>query len=157
MTVKSLAGPRVLVTFSAVAALTGGLCGEVALPRSIPRPACTEPLVVLTACRPWTVNLQRLLQSSPNQSSNASTGPPPLSPNTQDLDQSGEAGSGAFCFRSFPILREDMDVVSVRFRPLDRASVLVQSDMPSVMKLHLNTGMDSGGSLSISVSVNQVP
>lgn len=50
-----------------------------------------------------------------------------------------------------------MDVVSVRFRPLDRASVLVQSDMPSVMKLHLNTGMDSGGSLSISVSVNQVP
>uniref|UniRef100_A0A8B9XH92 Post-GPI attachment to proteins 6 n=1 Tax=Bos mutus grunniens TaxID=30521 RepID=A0A8B9XH92_BOSMU len=129
VTVKSLAGPRVLVTFSAVAALT--------------------------ACRPWTVNLQRLLQSSPNQSSNASTGPPPLSPNTQDLDQSGEAGSGTFCFRSFPILREDMDVVSVRFRPLDRASVLVQSDMPSVMKLHLNTGMDSGGSLSISVSVNQ--
>ncbi|XP_005224464.1 post-GPI attachment to proteins factor 6 isoform X1 [Bos indicus] len=129
VTAKSLAGPRVLVTFSAVAALT--------------------------ACRPWTANLQRLLQSSPNQSSNASTGPPPLSPNTQDLDQSGEAGSGAFCFRSFPILREDMDVVSVRFRPLDRASVLVQSDMPSVMKLHLNTGMDSGGSLSISVSVNQ--
>lgn len=157
VTAKSLAGPRVLVTFSAVAALTGGLCGEVALPPSTPKPACAEPLVVLTACRPWTVNLQHPLQSSPNQSSNASTGPPPPSPNTQDLDQSGEAGSGPFCLRSFPVLREDMDVVSVRFRPLDRVSVLVQSDMPSVMQLYLNTGMDSGGSLSISVNINQVP
>uniref|UniRef100_A0A452FP59 Post-GPI attachment to proteins 6 n=1 Tax=Capra hircus TaxID=9925 RepID=A0A452FP59_CAPHI len=126
VTAKSLAGPRVSVTFSA-------------------------PLVVLTACRPWTVNLQHLLNSS-DQSSNTSTGTPLPSPNTHDLDQSGKAGSGPFCFRSFPILREDMDVVSVRFRPLDRISVLVQSDMPSVMQLHLNTGMDSGGSLSISVS-----
>ncbi|OWK11043.1 TMEM8A, partial [Cervus elaphus hippelaphus] len=73
----------------------------------------------------------------------------------KDLDQSGEAGSGPFCLRSFPVLREDMDVVSVRFRPLDRVSVLVQSDMPSVMQLYLNTGMDSGGSLSISVNINQ--
>uniref|UniRef100_A0A452FNY6 Post-GPI attachment to proteins 6 n=1 Tax=Capra hircus TaxID=9925 RepID=A0A452FNY6_CAPHI len=128
VTAKSLAGPRVSVTFSAV--------------------------VALTACRPWTVNLQHLLNSS-DQSSNTSTGTPLPSPNTHDLDQSGKAGSGPFCFRSFPILREDMDVVSVRFRPLDRISVLVQSDMPSVMQLHLNTGMDSGGSLSISVSINQ--
>ncbi|XP_060262269.1 post-GPI attachment to proteins factor 6 isoform X4 [Ovis aries] len=128
VTAKSLAGPRASVTFSAV--------------------------VALTACRPWTVNLQHLLNSS-DQSSNTSTGTPLPSPNTHDLDQSGKAGSGPFCFRSFPILREDMDVVSVRFRPLDGVSVLVQSDMPSVMQLYLNTGMDSGGSLSISVSINQ--
>lgn len=102
------------------------------------------------------MNLQHLLNSS-DQSSNTSTGTPLPSPNTHDLDQSGKAGSGPFCFRSFPILREDMDVVSVRFRPLDGVSVLVQSDTPSVMQLHLNTGMDSGGSLSISVSINQVP
>nr|XP_030728214.1 post-GPI attachment to proteins factor 6 isoform X4 [Globicephala melas] len=129
VTAKSLAGPRVSVAFSAVAALT--------------------------ACRPWSVNFQHLLQSSPNQSSNASTGLLPPTPSYQDLDRRGRVGGGSFCLRSFPVLREDVDVVSVRFQPLDRVSVLVQSDMPSVMQLNLNTGMDSGGSLTISMRVNK--
>ncbi|XP_073648653.1 post-GPI attachment to proteins factor 6 isoform X7 [Tursiops truncatus] len=129
VTAKSLAGPRVSVAFSAVAALT--------------------------ACRPWSVNFQHLLQSSPNQSSNASTGLLPPTPSYQDLDRRGRVGGGSFCLRSFPVLREDVDVVSVRFQPLDRVSVLVQSDMPSVMRLNLNTGMDSGGSLTISMRVNK--
>ncbi|XP_059934793.1 post-GPI attachment to proteins factor 6 isoform X4 [Mesoplodon densirostris] len=129
VTAKSLAGPRVSVAFSAVAALT--------------------------ACRPWSVNFQHLLQSSPNQSSNASTGLLPPTPSYQDLDRRGRVGGGPFCLRSFPVLREDVDVVSVRFQPLDRVSVLVQSDMPSVMRLNLNTGMDSGGSLTISMRVNK--
>lgn len=113
--------------------------------------------MVLTACRPWSVNFQHLLQSSPNQSSNASTGLLPPTPSYQDLDRRGRVGGGSFCLRSFPVLREDVDVVSVRFQPLDRVSVLVQSDMPSVMRLNLNTGMDSGGSLTISMRVNKVP
>ncbi|XP_028340064.1 post-GPI attachment to proteins factor 6 isoform X5 [Physeter macrocephalus] len=129
VTAKSLAGPRVSVAFSAVAALT--------------------------ACRPWSVNFQHLLQSSPNQSSNASTGLPPPTPSYQDLDRRSSMVGGPFCLRSFPVLREDVDVVSVRFQPLDRVSVLVQSDMPSVMRLNLNTGMDSGGSLTISMRVNK--
>lgn len=58
---------------------------------------------------------------------------------------------------SYPVLREDMDVVSVRFRPVDRVSMLVQSAVPSVLRLHLNTGMDSGGSLTVSLQANQVP
>lgn len=58
---------------------------------------------------------------------------------------------------SYPVLREDMDVVSVRFRPADRVSMLVQSAVPSVLRLHLNTGMDSGGSLTVSLQANQVP
>ncbi|XP_066868860.1 post-GPI attachment to proteins factor 6 isoform X5 [Kogia breviceps] len=129
VTAKSLAGPRVSVAFSAVAALT--------------------------ACRPWSVNFQHLLQSSPNQSSNTSTGLLPPTPSYQDLDRRSSMGGGPFCLRSFPVLREDVDVVSVRFQPLDRVSVLVQSDMPSVMRLNLNTGMDSGGSLTISMRVNK--
>uniref|UniRef100_A0A8C9BHH6 Post-GPI attachment to proteins 6 n=1 Tax=Phocoena sinus TaxID=42100 RepID=A0A8C9BHH6_PHOSS len=129
VTAKSLAGPRVSVAFSAVAALT--------------------------ACRPWSVNFQHLLQSTPNQSSNASTVLLPPTPSYQDLDRTGRVGGGSFCLRSFPVLREDVDVVSVRFQPLDRVSVVVQSDMPSVMRLNLNTGMDSGGSLTISMRVNK--
>ncbi|XP_036081866.1 post-GPI attachment to proteins factor 6 isoform X3 [Rousettus aegyptiacus] len=59
VTAKSLAGPHVSVAFSAV--------------------------VTLTACRPWIVNFKQLLQSSPNQSCNASTGLLSPSPGYQDL------------------------------------------------------------------------
>lgn len=41
-------------------------------------------------------------------------------------------GGGPFCLMSYQIMQEDMDVVSVYFKSLDRVSVLVQSDMPSV-------------------------
>ncbi|XP_072798386.1 post-GPI attachment to proteins factor 6 isoform X4 [Vicugna pacos] len=127
VTAKSLAGPLVSVVFNAVAALT--------------------------ACRPWSVSFQHLLQNSANQSGNASTGLLPLSPSYQELDRSSGAGDSPFCLRNYPVPREDLDVVSVRFRPLDQ--VLVQSDMPSVLRLYLNTGMDSGGSLTISLQVNK--
>ncbi|XP_066131533.1 post-GPI attachment to proteins factor 6 isoform X2 [Saccopteryx bilineata] len=129
VTAKSLAGPHVLVAFSVVAALT--------------------------ACRPWIVNFQHLLQSSPNQSCNTSARLLSPSPGYQDLGRSSSAGGGPFCLRNYQVLREDVDVMSVHFRPLDRVSVRVQSDMPSVMRLSLNTGMDSGGSLTIALCANQ--
>lgn len=129
VTAKSLAGPHVLVAFSAVAALT--------------------------ACRPWIVNFQHLLQSSPNQSCNTSTGLLSPSPGYQDLGRNSSVGGGPFCLMNYQVMREDTDVVSVHFRPLDRVSVLVQSDMPSVMRLQLNTAMDSGGSLTISLWANK--
>nr|KAF6491307.1 hypothetical protein HJG59_018478 [Molossus molossus] len=129
VTAKSLAGPHVLVAFSIVAALT--------------------------VCRPWIVNFQYLLQNNPNQSCNASTSLLPPSPGYQDLGRSSSVGGSPFCLRSYQVMREDMDVVFVHFWPLNRVSVLVQSDMPSVMRLQLNTGMDSGGSLTISLWVNK--
>lgn len=66
-------------------------------------------------------------------------------------------GGGPFCLTSYPVIREDVDVVSVRFWPADRVSVLVRSAIPSVMRLYLNTGMDSGGSLTVSLQANKVP
>lgn len=129
VTAKSLAGPHALVAFSTVASLT--------------------------VCRPWIINFQHLLQNSPNQSRNTSSGLLPASPGYQDLGRSSTVGGGPFCLLSYQVMREDVDVVSVHFRPLDRVSVLVQSDMPSVMRLHLNTGMDSGGSLTISLWANK--
>jgi hypothetical protein len=53
-------------------------------------------------------------------------------------------------------MREDMDVVSVRFQPRDGVLVLVHSDIPSIMQLRLDTGMDSGGSLTITLRTNKV-
>lgn len=129
VTAKSLAGPHVSVAFHAVAALT--------------------------ACRPWSLNFQHLLQSSLNQSSSALSGRLPPSPGSQDLGRTQGAGGGPFCLRNYPVLREDMDVVSARFQLLDRVSVPVWSDVPSLVRLHLNTGMDSGGSLTISMQLNK--
>ncbi|XP_077931166.1 post-GPI attachment to proteins factor 6 isoform X2 [Halichoerus grypus] len=129
VTAKSLAGPHVLVAFRAVAALT--------------------------ACRPWNLNSQHLPQSSPNQSCNASTGLLPPSPGCHGLGRSSRVGGGPFCLVSYAVIREDMDVVSVRFWPADRVSVLVRPATPSVMRLYLSTGMDSGGSLTISLQANK--
>ncbi|XP_004705828.1 post-GPI attachment to proteins factor 6 [Echinops telfairi] len=122
VTAESLAGPRVLVAFSVVA--------------------------TLTACRPWTVSAQHLLQATLNQTRNASNGP-------WDPIRGTGLGSGGASLLNYPMLREDVDMLGVRFRPLDRASVLVQSEMPSVLRLYLNTGMDSGGSLTITLLANK--
>ncbi|XP_070267778.1 post-GPI attachment to proteins factor 6-like [Myotis yumanensis] len=130
VTAKSLAGPRVLVAFSAVASLT--------------------------ACRPWIVNFQHLLQNSSNQSlNNTSAGLLPPGPGWRGLGGSSRVGGGPFCLLSYQAVREDVDVVSVHFRPPDGASVLVQSDVPAVMRLQLRTGMDSGGSLTIALWANE--
>ncbi|KAM6155384.1 post-GPI attachment to proteins factor 6 [Rhynchocyon petersi] len=102
-------------------------------------PVAFSIIASLTACRPWTRSVQHLLQGL-NHSLNASDGPQDPSPS---------------CLASFPVLREDLDVVSVRFRLLDRVSVRVQHRMPSVLRLYLNTGMDSGGSLTVSLQTNQ--
>ncbi|XP_046297044.1 post-GPI attachment to proteins factor 6 isoform X5 [Marmota monax] len=40
-------------------------------------------------------------------------------------------------------------------KPMDGISVLVRSDAPSLLRLHLDTGMDSGGSLTITLRVNK--
>lgn len=129
VTAKSLARPHVLVAFSIVAALT--------------------------ACKPWVVNFQHPQQNSPNQSCSVPPGLLPPRPGYQDPGSSGSGGGGPFCLRGYQVSREYMDVLSVHFRPLDRVAVLVQSDMPSVMRLQLNTGMDSGGSLAVSLWANQ--
>nr|XP_039334269.1 post-GPI attachment to proteins factor 6 isoform X2 [Saimiri boliviensis boliviensis] len=129
LTAESLAGPHRTVAFSAVA--------------------------TLTACRPWSVTVQPLLQSGQNQTFNASAGWPSPGPEHPDPGRSGGVGGGPFCLRNHPVTREDTDVVSAHFQPLDRLSVTVRADTPSVLRLRLNTGMDSGGSLTISLWANK--
>ncbi|XP_053410901.1 post-GPI attachment to proteins factor 6 isoform X2 [Nycticebus coucang] len=126
---ENLAGSHEAVAFSAVAALT--------------------------ACRPWSMTFSHLLQSRQNQTYNTSIGQQSLSPCHRDLGRSSGWSSSPFCLLSYPIIREDMDVVSVRFQPLDRILVTVHLNTPSMMQLRLNTGMDSGGSLTISLRTNK--
>ncbi|XP_010618908.1 post-GPI attachment to proteins factor 6 isoform X1 [Fukomys damarensis] len=137
VTAESLAGPHVSVAFSAAATLTA------------------EPFTLLIACRPRSVTFQRLFQNSTNQSYDATASHLSLSPAHQDRSRSSGMGSGPFCLLSYPVMREDMDVLSVHFQPLDGVLVLVRSDKPSVMRLRLDTGMDSGGSLTITLRANK--
>nr|XP_051698107.1 post-GPI attachment to proteins factor 6 isoform X3 [Oryctolagus cuniculus] len=126
---ESLAGPHVSVVFRAVAALT--------------------------ACRPWSVSSQHLMEGSLTQSSNSTAGPLPPGSGRPDLARVSGVAGDPFCLTSYPVLREDVDVMSVRFQPLGRVLVLVRSATPSLMQLRLNTGMDSGGSLTISLKANE--
>lgn len=130
VTAQSTAGPHVVVAFSIVAALR--------------------------ACKPWNLNIQHLVpRCNMSQSCNTSSHLLPPVPSSPNLSRSIRAAGGLFCFVNIPIVREDVDVVSVRFQPLDRLPVLVRLDMPSVLRLPLSTGMDSGGSLTISLRTNK--
>lgn len=90
---------------------------------------------------------------------------PPRPGNRGDLGDRGDHGPGGSsrarggpcCLASYPVIREDLDVVSVRFWPVDRVWVRVRPTTPSVMRLYLDTGMDSGGSLTVSLRANKVP
>ncbi|XP_038183793.1 post-GPI attachment to proteins factor 6 [Arvicola amphibius] len=129
VTVESLAGPHVSVVFNVEAAFT--------------------------VCRPWSVTFHRLMQNNPNQSHDTSVGRLSQSPAHWELGRSGGISSGPFCLLNYPVMREDTDVVSVHFQPLNGAFVMVYANIPSVMQLRLDTGMDSGGSLIISLRANQ--
>lgn len=165
VTFESLAEPHVTVGFTAKAAFTGGLHGREAgrggraLSTSPKTPLgflLAEPLVFLTVCRPWSVTVHHLIQNNPNQTYDTSAIQLSQSAAHRDLGRSSRVDSGPFCLLNYPVLREDTDVVSVHFQPLNGAFVLVHSSMPSVMQLHLDTGMDSGGSFIIVLRTNKV-
>uniref|UniRef100_A0A8C6ZF73 Post-GPI attachment to proteins 6 n=1 Tax=Nothoprocta perdicaria TaxID=30464 RepID=A0A8C6ZF73_NOTPE len=110
-----------------------------------------EMVASFTACKPGSAS-SFLNFSSLNQSQ---TGPRPGNTGTAGSRAlpAGEAPRNAsdqpsFCLQSQPVVREDLDVVSVRYRLLNGPSVPVYSIFPTLLFLGLNTGMDSGGSLT---------
>lgn len=103
-----------------------------------------------TACRPWSVTFHQLVQNVPNQTYDTFAVQP-----SQSAGRSSRVDSGPFCLLNYPVLREDTDVVSVHFQPLNGAFVLVHSSVPSVMQLRLDTGMDSGGSFIVGLRTNK--
>lgn len=129
----------------------GGLDWLYLPPPKTPGFLLADPLVFLTACRPWSVTFHHLIQNNPNQTYDTSAVQLSQSAAHWDLGR-----SGPFCLLNYPVLREDTDVVSVHFQPLNGAFVLVHSNMPSVMQLRLDTGMDSGGSFIIVLRANKV-
>lgn len=62
----------------------------------------------------------------------------------------------SFCLQNQPVVREDLDVVSVRYRLLNGPVVPVYFISPTLLLLNLKTGMDSGGSLVVNLLLNKV-
>nr|KAF6491305.1 hypothetical protein HJG59_018478 [Molossus molossus] len=89
-----------------------------------------------------------------------------LPPSSQKIEMKGFVPTCAYTFQPDMLVVRVVEVSilepnipfpqTLLFHPSYlKVSVLVQSDMPSVMRLQLNTGMDSGGSLTISLWVNK--
>nr|XP_013795418.1 PREDICTED: transmembrane protein 8A [Apteryx mantelli mantelli] len=113
-----------------------------------------EMVASFTACKPGSTS-SFLNFSSLNQSQ---TGPRPG--NAGAALPAGEASHNtsdqrSFCLQNQPVVREDLDVVSVRYRLLNGPSVPVYSVFPTLLLLGLNTGMDSGGSLVVNLLLNK--
>ncbi|XP_067859289.1 post-GPI attachment to proteins factor 6 isoform X2 [Heptranchias perlo] len=62
---------------------------------------------------------------------------------------------GKSCFRNQPVLREAMDVASVRFFVLNGPNVSVTSEYPIIFLLNLNTGRDNGGTIMLNLQLNK--
>ncbi|XP_053132719.1 post-GPI attachment to proteins factor 6 [Hemicordylus capensis] len=59
------------------------------------------------------------------------------------------------CLHVQPVIREDLDVMSVQFRVLGDTSVSAQAESPTVLLLNLNSGLDNGGTLVLNLMLNK--
>ncbi|XP_078274524.1 post-GPI attachment to proteins factor 6 [Rhinoraja longicauda] len=59
------------------------------------------------------------------------------------------------CFRTQSVLREALDIASVRFYVLNGPEVAVTSEYPMILLLNLNTGRDSGGTIILNLRLNK--
>ncbi|XP_072916669.1 post-GPI attachment to proteins factor 6 [Hemitrygon akajei] len=59
------------------------------------------------------------------------------------------------CFNNQPVLREALDITSVRFFVLNGPDVFVTSDYPLILLLNLNTKRDSGGTIILNLHLNK--
>ncbi|XP_027539724.1 post-GPI attachment to proteins factor 6 [Neopelma chrysocephalum] len=117
-----------------------------------------EMLASFTVCRPGSAS-SFLNFISLNQSQ-AGARPGTTGAAGSSAQAAGEAprntsGQRSSCLQNQPVVREDLDVVSVRYRLLNGPSVPVNSLSPTLLLLNLNTGMDSGGSLVVSLLLNK--
>ncbi|XP_069066752.1 post-GPI attachment to proteins factor 6 isoform X1 [Pleurodeles waltl] len=92
-------------------------------------------------------------QSSPNGPANNSIA---LAARIWDMDNASLLlPSSSFCMRNLPVIREDLDVVSIRFRTVSGPFVSIPAEFPVVIQLNLDSGMDNGGMLTVSLQLNK--
>ncbi|XP_015265381.1 PREDICTED: transmembrane protein 8A [Gekko japonicus] len=127
ITVESLSGPSASLTFQLVASLT--------------------------ACKPGGASTFLAFYQSLNRSQAVPAAGGSLNATWQA--GAGASALGSSCLRSQPVVREDLDVVSVAFRVLGEPGVPVRPQVPTLLLFNLNSGTDSGGTLVLGLRLNQ--
>ncbi|XP_077130394.1 post-GPI attachment to proteins factor 6 [Ranitomeya variabilis] len=107
----------------------------------------------LSVCKPGSIG-SRTFQSFLNlfsQNNSSLKDGQQTTPSTTVLLNEGPTS----CLRRYPVIREDVDVVSVRFLPVTTPSVPVASQLPSVVLLDLSSETDNGGMLVVNLQLNK--
>ncbi|XP_075035273.1 post-GPI attachment to proteins factor 6 [Mixophyes fleayi] len=108
----------------------------------------------ISVCKPGALGSRTLLaflkHLSLSNTSSSRDGSQPAS-NTTTPPNEGSTS----CLRKYPVIRDDLDVVSVRFYPVNSPSVPVVPQLPSVVMLNLDSEMDSGGMLVVNLKLNK--
>ncbi|XP_054849261.1 post-GPI attachment to proteins factor 6 isoform X2 [Eublepharis macularius] len=112
-----------------------------------------EMTASFTACKPGGASSFLNFYKSLNQSQDMQL--PEGSLNATRYAAANASGQGNSCLYSQPVIREDLDVVSVVFRILGESSVPVQAHLPTLLLFNLNSGMDSGGTLVLNLLLNK--
>nr|XP_056722216.1 post-GPI attachment to proteins factor 6 [Euleptes europaea] len=77
------------------------------------------------------------------------------SPNATWQAGANTSAPGSSCLHSQPVIREDLDVVSVVFRVLGEPSTPVWPQLPTLLLFNLDSGTDSGGTLVLTLRLNK--
>ncbi|KAG8433395.1 hypothetical protein GDO86_017611 [Hymenochirus boettgeri] len=107
-----------------------------------------------SACRPGKAGPSRLLSKIMDGEIQKAVGNSTLG-GAQSNETQPLPASPASCLRKYPLVREDLDVVSVRFITVKSPYVPVSAEFPSIMLINLNSQMDNGGFLTVSLHLNK--
>ncbi|KAM4631705.1 post-GPI attachment to proteins factor 6 [Discoglossus pictus] len=114
----------------------------------------------ISVCKPGPVGSRQLftflnMLNTTNTATGTSDGKASGTNLSVPLESSPLNGSSNACLRKYPIIREDLDVVSMRFRSVNGQGVQVAAELPTVMMFNLDSNMDSGGTLVVTLVLNK--
>ncbi|KAL1005223.1 hypothetical protein UPYG_G00056300 [Umbra pygmaea] len=102
-------------------------------------------------CRPPSVGL--LGDDNFNRVPDSRSSPPSTGNSSVVLDPGLHTNASSVCVWNVPVLREELDVLSVRFSPVNKQNVTVTNTHPTLLVYPLNTH-STGGTLNLQLSLN---
>ncbi|XP_077305611.1 post-GPI attachment to proteins factor 6 [Lithobates pipiens] len=124
----------------------------VAMPQGLKANVSFQLLYNISVCKPGVIGSRTILSFLNSLSSNNT-----LFQDGQPLPSNATVlpiGSSS-CLKKYPVIREDLDVVSVRFHIINGPSVPVVAQLPSVVMLSIDSEMDNGGMLVVNLQLNR--
>ncbi|XP_069762160.1 post-GPI attachment to proteins factor 6 isoform X2 [Narcine bancroftii] len=110
----------------------------------------------LTACRPVdTGYIPTILKNFTLSSNGVTANNTDIFGENMKINNTEAINDQKSCFRNQPVLREALDMASLRFLILNGPDVSVTSDYPVILLLNLNTRRDNGGTIILNLHLNK--